>query len=61
MSGVSKYGFSEDDDVIEHALDELEQAIDTKDKALLISAIVAIIHCIKNKEPHAESHDETAV
>ncbi len=58
MSGVSKYGFSEDEELCERALDELEQAIDTKDKALLLSAVKALIHCIMNKEgPDAESHE----
>ena len=48
--GVSKYGFSEDDELIESALDELLAAVDSRDHAGFIKAIEALVHCIKNKE-----------
>lgn len=50
MSGVSKYGFSEDDDLIESALDDLIHAVDQKDHKALMDAIHALVRCIKNKE-----------
>lgn len=51
LAGVSKYGFSEDDEVIEHALDELIAALHTKDSAQFMEALTALIETIKNKEP----------
>ena len=56
LSGVSKYGFSEDDALIESALSELTQAIETKDHKQLMSAIQALIDCIMNRE--SEGQDE---
>ena len=59
MHGESKYGFSEDDELIESALDELMEALDTKDHSKLIQAVKALVHIIKNKEPDdAELHAE---
>lgn len=53
MAGESRYGYSEDDEMIEHALDELFEAHDSKDHKKVISALHALIDIIKNKE---ESH-----
>ena len=50
LSGVSKYGFSEDDELIEASLKELQHAIDTKDHKLMLGALSALIDCIMNKE-----------
>lgn len=50
MSGESRYGFSEDDDLIEHALDELIESIDKKDHKGVIEALKSLIHVIKNQE-----------
>lgn len=49
-AGVSRYGFSEDDDIIEHALDELMSAIDAKDNTKMVDAIKALVGVIRNKE-----------
>ena len=55
LAGVSKYGFSEDDDLIEHALSELTQAIESKNHKQLISAIQALVDCIMNRESEGSS------
>lgn len=49
-SGESRYGFSEDDELIEHALDELIQAIESKDHSKLTHAIKALVECVLAKE-----------
>lgn len=51
--GESRYGFTEDDDIIEHSLDELMEAVDAKDHSKLMAAIEALIRCIKGKEQDA--------
>lgn len=50
LSGLSKYGFSEDDEIIESALNELSQAIESKDHSKMMGALKALIDCILNKE-----------
>jgi 2-phospho-L-lactate transferase/gluconeogenesis factor (CofD/UPF0052 family) len=50
MSGISKYGFSEDDDLIENSLDELISALESKDHKSFVQALKALIQCVKNKE-----------
>jgi hypothetical protein len=50
LSGVSKYGFSEDDELIEQALSELHQAIESKDHMKLVNSIKALIDCVMAKE-----------
>lgn len=50
ISGESRYGFSEDDDLIEHALDELMHALASKDGSKIHSAIEALIRIIHTKE-----------
>lgn len=49
MSGESRYGFSEDDDLIESALDELISAMHARDHSAIVHAIKALVQCIKNK------------
>ena len=51
MSGVSLYGFSEDDELIDHALDELIEHIHNKDHEGVMESLMALVHAIKNKEP----------
>lgn len=60
LSGVSKYGFSEDDELVESALNELSQAIETKDHSKLASSIKALIDCIVAKEGKPNADDEKA-
>ncbi len=57
MSGESRYGFSEDDDLIEDALEELIASLHAKDSGKLIQALSALIEVIRNKEDHADSHE----
>lgn len=59
-TGESRYGFSEDDDLIEDALNELIQAIDSKDPKKLIQSLRALIDVIREKESaHADAHEES--
>jgi len=51
--GESRYGFSEDDDLIEGALDELMAALESKDHAKIHSAIEALVRFIHSKESNA--------
>ena len=55
QAGESRYGFSEDDDLLEDALDELIRALDSKDASLFISSLHALIEIIKNKETPDDS------
>jgi hypothetical protein len=56
--GESRYGYSEDDDLIEHSLDELMDAHARKDHKGFMSAINALIEFILNKEgSDAQSHE----
>ena len=55
-AGESKYGFSEDDEIIEHALDELIQAIQGKDSKLLVSSLRALIDCIMARQGKGQDH-----
>ena len=50
MSGESRYGFSDDDDLIESALDELIAAMEARNHSGIVSAIKALVHTIKNRE-----------
>lgn len=55
-AGESKYGFSEDDDMIEDALKELMSAYEAKDHVALIDSLKALVELIRNKEaPDAQS------
>lgn len=49
-SGESRYGFSEDDDLIEGALGELMSALEAKDGGKIHSAIEALVNFIHSKE-----------
>jgi hypothetical protein len=58
-AGESRYGFSEDDDLIESALDDLISALDSKDHEGVMEALRALIHSIKAREDSdAPVHDE---
>jgi hypothetical protein len=50
LAGVSKYGYSEDDELVEQASNEFMQAIESKDHKKLAEAIKALIHCVMAKE-----------
>lgn len=57
-AGESRYGYSEDDDLIEHSLDELMEAHAKKDHKGFISAMKALIEFILNKEgSDASTHE----
>jgi hypothetical protein len=51
MSGVSHYGFSEDDELIESSIDELIMALENKDHHKFTQSLMALINLIMNKEP----------
>lgn len=59
LAGVSKYGFNEEDEIIESALNELAHAIETKDHKLMLGALSALIDCIMNKEHGDEDASDT--
>ena len=47
-----RYGYSEDEELSENALDELISALERKDHKAVMSALMALIDVIKNKESH---------
>ena len=51
MSGESRYGFSEDDELIESTIDELLAAYGNKDHKKFTQSLMALIELIMNKEP----------
>lgn len=55
MSGESRYGYSEDDDLIENALDELFAAHDAGDHKKVVAALHALIDLIQNKEENTDA------
>ena len=57
--GESKYGFSEDDDLLEELLSELQAAYEAKDHVGLIDSLKALIELIRNKETSHAEHDES--
>lgn len=59
QGGESRYGFSEDDELVEDALDELLASFHARDASKLIEAFMALIHVIKNKESHASIHEKS--
>jgi hypothetical protein len=59
MSGESRYGFSEDDDLIDSALDELLAAIASRSHSQIVKSIKALVGLIRNKgESDAPIHAE---
>lgn len=48
ISGESKYGFDEDDELIESALDELIEAIHSKEHKRAVTAIRALMDLISS-------------
>jgi hypothetical protein len=58
--GESRYGFSQDDDIIEQALDELMRALESKDGAKIHSAIEALVNLIHIRESNASDSQEDA-
>jgi hypothetical protein len=61
MSGVSKYGFSEDDDLVEDALNEVIQALESKNHSQLVEAIKALVMCIRNKNAIDPQQDSESI
>jgi hypothetical protein len=57
MSGVSKYGYSEEDEMVESALDELIQAVQSKDNKQFMEALKALIDCIMAREDESNAPD----
>lgn len=53
LSGVSKYGFDEGDELQEHALQELMDAVAAKDPSLLIQAVETLVQMIRTKNDEA--------
>jgi hypothetical protein len=53
ISGESKYGFSEEDDISESAIKELIHALETKDHKMFMSALEALVELIRSS--HASS------
>lgn len=58
-AGESKYGFSEDDELLEDGLKELMAAYESKDHIKLIDSLKALIALIRNKETDHAKHDES--
>lgn len=50
IAGESKYGFSEDDELIESALDELIEAVHSKDHRAAIKALHALLRCLESQD-----------
>ena len=48
--GESKYGFDEDDDMVDQALDELIAAIEAKDHRRSLAAVRALLQCLESHE-----------
>jgi hypothetical protein len=62
-AGEKKYGFDEDDELIESSLNELIHAIETKDHQLMLGALSALIECIvarEDKEDALNSFEEAS-
>lgn len=55
--GESRYGFSEDEELCEHALKELSEAVDSKDHKRLMDAIKALVECMLAKHSRSEDAD----
>jgi hypothetical protein len=51
--GEKKYGYSEDDELIDNALDELLACVEAKDHKGLVHALKALIELYQAKEDHA--------
>lgn len=50
MSGESRYGYSEDEELIDKSLDELIAALESNDHSKAVAAIHALVNVIRNKE-----------
>ena len=57
--GESKYGFSEDDELLESLLGELMAAYEAQDHIGLIDSLKALIQLIQTKESSDAQHDES--
>lgn len=61
LSGESRYGFSDNDELIEEALDQLIHALGAKDGAALMEAIETLIHLIESRHDDAPDALEDAL
>jgi hypothetical protein len=50
MAGESRYGFSEDDELIESSIDELLRAYEAKESRKFTQSLMALIELVMNKE-----------
>lgn len=57
--GESRYGFNEDDELIESTLDELMGALESKDHKKMMSCIHALMDLIDSREDQPEESDAT--
>ena len=58
-AGETKYGFSEDDELLESLLGELMAAYEAKDHVALIDSLKALIQLIQSKESADAQHYES--
>lgn len=56
ISGESKYGFSDDDNLSEELIHELINSLESKDHKMFMSSLEALIELIRNKQD--ASNDE---
>lgn len=60
LGGTSMYGFSEDDEMSESAIDELLQAFESKDYKKLMSALKALVGIVRNKHA-SDAHEDSSI
>lgn len=57
QAGESRYGYSEDEALMEDATKELMRGIEAKDVAMIMNAIEALVEIIKNQNSGDENDD----
>ena len=60
LTGEAHYGYSEDDEMQDHALDELLAAFESHDHKKMMSALMALVEIIKNKEESSDAQPHEA-
>ena len=50
LSGISKYGFTEDDELKDATVSELIHAVESKDHKKMMNSIHALIDCVMARE-----------
>lgn len=61
QGGVSMYGFSEDEELSEKCIDEIIQALESKDHTKLMSALKALVAMVRNKHASNALEDASGV